>query len=69
MAEHPHIEVTPDASNRDVDVLADGYDLVLRVGSSLKSSNLILRSLDGPRHWILASPCLDRTLRRAAKAR
>jgi DNA-binding transcriptional LysR family regulator len=45
MADHPEIEVTLDASNRDIDVLADGYDLVLRVGSNIKSSNLIVRSL------------------------
>jgi DNA-binding transcriptional LysR family regulator len=58
MAEHPHIEVTLDVSNRDIDVLADGYDLVVRVGSQIKSSNLIVRSLTTVRHWLLASPDL-----------
>jgi DNA-binding transcriptional LysR family regulator len=58
MADHPDIEVTLDASNRDIDVLADGYDLVLRVGSNIKSSNLIVRSLAVTRHWLLASPAL-----------
>jgi DNA-binding transcriptional LysR family regulator len=58
MAKHPDIEVTLDISNRDVDVLAGGYDLVLRVGSHMKSSNLIAPSLSAPRHWLLASPAL-----------
>jgi DNA-binding transcriptional LysR family regulator len=58
VAEHPHIEVMLDVSNRDIDVLADGYDLVLRVGSNIKSSNLIVRSLTGPPHWLFASPAL-----------
>jgi DNA-binding transcriptional LysR family regulator len=58
MADHPHIEVTLDLSNRDIDVLADGYDLVLRVGTNMKSSNLIVRSLAVTRHWLLAGPAL-----------
>lgn len=58
LTDHPRIEVTLDASNRDIDVLADGYDLVLRVGTNIKSSNLIVRSLTVTRHWLLASPAL-----------
>jgi DNA-binding transcriptional LysR family regulator len=58
LVEYPDIEVTLDLSNRDIDVLADGYDLALRVGSSVKSSNLIVRSLTVTRHWLLASPAL-----------
>jgi DNA-binding transcriptional LysR family regulator len=58
LADHPDVEVTLDASNRDIDVLADGYDLVLRVGTNMKSSNLIVRSLAVTRHWLLASPAL-----------
>ena len=58
MADHPKIEVTLDASNREIDVLADGYDLVFRVGTNIKSSNLIARSLPVTRHWLMASPAL-----------
>jgi DNA-binding transcriptional LysR family regulator len=58
MADHPDIEVTLDSSNRDIDVLADGYDLVFRVGTDMKSSNLIVRSVAVTRHWLLASPGL-----------
>jgi DNA-binding transcriptional LysR family regulator len=58
MAEHPHIDVTLDASNRNIDVLADGYDLVFRVGTNIRSSNLIVRALVVTRHWLLASPAL-----------
>ena len=56
MADHPHIDVTLDASNRDVDVLADGYDLVFRVGTNIRSSNLVVRARAVARHWLLASP-------------
>jgi DNA-binding transcriptional LysR family regulator len=58
MADYPDIEVTLDVGNRDVDVLADGYDFVVRVGTNIKSSNLIVRSLAVTRHWFLASPAL-----------
>jgi DNA-binding transcriptional LysR family regulator len=58
MADHPEIEVTLDASNRNMDVLADGYDLAFRVGTSIRSSNLIVRSVAVTRHWLLASPAL-----------
>jgi DNA-binding transcriptional LysR family regulator len=55
---YPEIEITLDTSNRDVDVLADGYDFVVRVGTNIKSSNLIVRTLAVTRHWFLASPAL-----------
>jgi DNA-binding transcriptional LysR family regulator len=58
MAEYPDIEVALDVSNRHIDVLADGYDLVLRVGSVIKSSSLIVRSIIVARHLLLASPAL-----------
>jgi DNA-binding transcriptional LysR family regulator len=58
MADHPDIVVTLDTSNREIDVLADGYDLVFRVGTNIKSSNLIVRSLPVTRHWLMASPAL-----------
>jgi DNA-binding transcriptional LysR family regulator len=58
MVEHPEIEVTLDFSNRDIDVLADGHDLVLRVGSKVRSSNIVMRSLSVGRHWLVASPAL-----------
>jgi DNA-binding transcriptional LysR family regulator len=58
MADHPHIDVTLDATNRDINVLADGYDLVFRVGTNIRSSNLIVRALVVTRHWLLASPAL-----------
>jgi DNA-binding transcriptional LysR family regulator len=58
IANYPDIEVTLDVSNRDVDVLADGYDFVVRVGTNIKSSNLIVRALAVTRHWFLASPAL-----------
>jgi DNA-binding transcriptional LysR family regulator len=58
MADHPHIDVALDATNRDINVLADGYDLVFRVGTNIRSSNLIVRALVVTRHWLLASPAL-----------
>jgi DNA-binding transcriptional LysR family regulator len=58
MADYPHIDVTLDVSNRDIDVLADGYDLVFRVGTKIRSSNLIVSAFATTRHWLLASPAL-----------
>jgi DNA-binding transcriptional LysR family regulator len=58
MTDYPDIEVTLDISNRNVNVLADGYDFVVRVGTNVKSSNLIVRALAVTRHWFLASPAL-----------
>ena len=58
MASYPDIEVTLDVSNRDVDVLADGYDFVVRVGTNIKPSNVIKRALAVTRHCLLASPAL-----------
>jgi DNA-binding transcriptional LysR family regulator len=58
MVDHPHIDVTLEASNRDIDVLADGYDLVFRVGTNIRPSNLIVSAFATTRHWLLASPSL-----------
>ena len=58
MADHPHIDVTLDVSNRDIDVLADGYDLVFRVGTNIRSSSLIVSAFATTRHWLLAGPAL-----------
>jgi DNA-binding transcriptional LysR family regulator len=58
LTNYPDIEVILDVSNRDVDVLAGGYDFVVRVGTNIKSSNLIVRALAVTRHWFLASPAL-----------
>ena len=58
MADHPYIDVTLDVSNRDIDVLADGYDLVFRVGTNIRSSSLIVSAFATTRHWLLAGPAL-----------
>jgi DNA-binding transcriptional LysR family regulator len=58
LTDRPEIEGTLDVSHRDVDVLADGYDLVVRVGTNIKSPNLIVRALAVTRHWFLARSAL-----------
>jgi DNA-binding transcriptional LysR family regulator len=55
MARFPEVEVVLDVSNRDVDLIAEGYDLALRIVPDIKSSSLIVRSFTLHRHVLLAS--------------
>jgi DNA-binding transcriptional LysR family regulator len=58
MAEYPEVEVALDITNRDVDLIAEGYDLALRIGPNTQSTNVVTRSFDLSRHVLLASPAL-----------
>jgi DNA-binding transcriptional LysR family regulator len=55
MARHDEVEVVLKHSNDDIDLIAEGYDLALRVVPCLKSSSLIVRSLAITRHILVAS--------------
>jgi DNA-binding transcriptional LysR family regulator len=55
MAEHREVEVVLDVSNRDIDMVAEGYDLALRIVPDIKSSSLIVRSFTLNRHVLVAS--------------
>lgn len=52
---YPEIKLDIDMSNRRVDVIAEGFDLAVRVGQ-LDDSNLVCRRLGGGRSCLFASP-------------
>ncbi len=57
MAAHPRVAVHLDSTNRRVDVIAEGFDLALRVRSpSLEDSDLVMKVLGQSRHRLVASP-------------
>lgn len=55
LAAHPHVAVDLQISNRFVDLVEEGYDLALRVGS-LTHSRLVARRLAPSRRGLFASP-------------
>lgn len=61
MAEYPDIEVLLDITNREVDLLADGYDFALRIAPMLPSSSLVVRAFRLMRHVLVASRHLVRS--------
>jgi len=56
MAQHAEVEVVLDISNAEIDMIAEGYDLALRIVPCIKSSSLIVRSFTLSRHRLVASP-------------
>jgi DNA-binding transcriptional LysR family regulator len=58
MAEYPEVEVALDIANREVDLIAEGYDLALRIGPNTPSTNVVTRSFNLRQHLLLASPTL-----------
>ncbi len=55
MREHPRLNVTISFSDRRVDILADGFDVAVRMGA-LSDSTLIARRIAPLRLAVLASP-------------
>jgi DNA-binding transcriptional LysR family regulator len=53
--EHPHVRVELDFTDRQVDLVAEGFDLAIRVGK-LSDSSLVARQLQPGRHGYYASP-------------
>ncbi|ACE94843.1 putative transcriptional regulator protein, LysR family (plasmid) [Rhizobium etli CIAT 652] len=53
---HPAVRFELDLTNRRVDVIAEGYDVALRIRSSLDDSNLVVRSLGTSEQMLVASP-------------
>lgn len=52
---YPDIEIEMDLNNRRVDMISEGFDLVMRVGQ-LDDSNLVSKSLGHSRALLCASP-------------
>lgn len=55
-AEHPRIRVACVIDNRYVDLVAEGFDLALRVADELPDSSLVARQLGAYQAWLVASP-------------
>jgi DNA-binding transcriptional LysR family regulator len=67
-AAHPNVEIELSLNDRLIDVVDEGYDLVIRI-AELQDSNLIARRLATSRHVICASPAyLERHGRPATPA-
>lgn len=59
MAENPAIEVHLESTNRRVDVIAEGYDVAIRVRfPPLQPTELVMRTLDTSTQCLVASPGL-----------
>lgn len=52
---YPHIQLHLDFTDRRVDVVAEGYDLVLRIGK-LEDSSIVAKRLAQTHHLLVASP-------------
>ena len=55
LARYPDIEMTLDVDDRFVDVMADGYDAIIRHGP-IEDKRLIVKRLAGSRRVLVASP-------------
>jgi len=59
MAENPAIEAHLEGTNRRVDVIAEGFDIAIRVRfPPLEPSDLVMRQLDQSTQCLVASPAL-----------
>ena len=56
MLEYPEIEIVLDVTNREVDLVAEGYDVALRIAPAVRASNYVVRSFSVARHLLVASP-------------
>lgn len=59
MAEHPAVEIHLESTNRRVDVIAEGFDIAIRVRfPPLEPSDLVMRQLDVSTQCLVSSPAL-----------
>ncbi|MEO1267418.1 MAG: LysR family transcriptional regulator [Myxococcota bacterium] len=55
LAQHPNLMLNLNLTNRQVDIIAEGFDVAVRVGS-LKDSSLVAQKLASVRAVLVASP-------------
>jgi DNA-binding transcriptional LysR family regulator len=55
LRENPEVNVVLDATNREIDLVAEGYDLVLRIVPDIRDSTAVARSFRLTRHVLVAS--------------
>ncbi|NVK43792.1 MAG: LysR family transcriptional regulator [Oceanospirillaceae bacterium] len=59
MIRYPRVKVQVESTNREVDVLREGFDIALRVGvPPLQDSNLVMKTLSQSPQELVASPWL-----------
>ena len=65
LREYPEVELVLDADYRDdqdIDLISEGYDLVLEIRRQIEDSRSIVRAFTLDRHWLTASPELVHAL-------
>ena len=55
MHRYPEVKLEVEFNDRLIDVVAEGYDVVIRVGE-IKDSNLVARKFTSSKHVVVASP-------------
>ena len=53
--ENPEVEIFLETTNREVDLIAEDYDLTLNISPRVRASSQIVRSIRVPRHLLVAS--------------
>jgi len=54
MLEYPEVEVALDITNREIDLIAEGYDVALRIAPGMRASSLVVRSFLLKQHMLVA---------------
>ncbi|WP_282009590.1 LysR substrate-binding domain-containing protein [Brevundimonas aveniformis] len=63
MARYPEVDIQLESTTRRVDVVAEGFDLAIRVREPpLEASDLVMRKLDDSQHCLVATPALLKRL-------
>lgn len=56
LLEYPEVEVVLEMTNREVDLIAEGHDVALRIAPGIRASSLAVRSFVLRRHLLVAGP-------------
>lgn len=55
MLGNPEVEILLEITNREIDLIAEGFDLALNISPRMRVSSQIVRSFQIPRHMLVAS--------------